>query len=724
MLTSILRSLSTGESLLITERQRLGSVNPPHIVLDCDAVTPSTMFQAGAWNRTMPNLAVFDEKFVYQNVYSGLAVEPEHRQKMHDLIIGSQGVALNQKLSQLVDQIDRHNEQIRLKGNAIPSFERGLLSVDNFCNLPVDPGIDQKIKDAEHVLLIARDQEAIRNAASFELLTLPDIDTKSIEDMLQQDLPLVDSTALARVQNHLAEIGIGGESWVSDGMKRVRADSICPFCAQNLATSTIFTHYRAYFSEEYARLKTEIDRISKEFVQSHDGTASLRFERQVNTMRERMEYWSKYIDIPSVSLDTKDISEVWAFARDQVSDTLNSKRQAPLEKISLPKETRRSIARYKRYIRQIIHVNRLLSAVITQIQVAKESQPSGSIGTLEAILSNLKSVKARHSSATDALCRDYLVEKTSKEETEQRRTAARTALDQYRSTVFPAYEIAINRYLTVFNAGFSLKVKAVSIGSGSGSTCAYEIIINQHPVAVKGKPIVGQPSFNNTLSAGDRNALALAFFFASIDSDPTLDQKVVVIDDPISSLDEHRTRTTVQEFIRLSQRTAQVILLSHSKPFLCATWELADKNSRTTLEIKRQNAGSTIASWNIHQDCITLHDQRHTLLNEYLTANNVTKQRDVATAIRPHLEAFLRVAYPEYFPPGTLLGPFIAICKQRATTGNGILNSNDISELENLTNYGNLFHHDSNPSWQSVTINDGELCGFVRRILTFVKKTI
>jgi wobble nucleotide-excising tRNase len=45
------------------------------------------------------------------------------------------------------------------------------------------------------------------------------------------------------------------------------------------------------------------------------------------------------------------------------------------------------------------------------------------------------------------------------------------------------------------------------------------------------------PSFRNTLSAGDRNALALAFFFASLERDPQRAQKIVVIDDPISSLD-------------------------------------------------------------------------------------------------------------------------------------------------------------------------------------------
>jgi len=131
----------------------------------------------------------------------------------------------------------------------------------------------------------------------------------------------------------------------------------------------------------------------------------------------------------------------------------------------------------------------------------------------------------------------------------------------------------------------------------------YNVVINNIPVAVAGgTPAPGQPAFSNTLSAGDRNTLALAFFFASLEQDPTRGSKVVVIDDPISSLDEHRTLTTVQELRRLAQQTSQVILLSHSKPFLCRVWEGADHHSRAALELVRDGDGSTIRAWEVDRD--------------------------------------------------------------------------------------------------------------------------
>jgi hypothetical protein len=95
--------------------------------------------------------------------------------------------------------------------------------------------------------------------------------------------------------------------------------------------------------------------------------------------------------------------------------------------------------------------------------------------------------------------------------------------------------------------------------------------------------------------------------------------------------------------------------------------------------------------------------------------------RDVARAIRPTLEAFLRVACPEHFPPGTLLGPFRHLCEQRVGTTQEILDRAAIDELRDLTEYANRFHHNTNPAWETEVVNDAELRGFVQRTLAFIR---
>src|SRR3546814_13586632 len=86
----------------------------------------------GAWNRSLPNVAVFDDIFIDENVYSGLSVDTEHRQRLHELILGVRGVALNDELRRELVRIEEHNAELRVRGAAIPAEARGTLASDAF----------------------------------------------------------------------------------------------------------------------------------------------------------------------------------------------------------------------------------------------------------------------------------------------------------------------------------------------------------------------------------------------------------------------------------------------------------------------------------------------------------------------------------------------------------------------------------------------------------------
>jgi hypothetical protein len=101
----------------------------------------------------------------------------------------------------------------------------------------------------------------------------------------------------------------------------------------------------------------------------------------------------------------------------------------------------------------------------------------------------------------------------------------------------------------------------------------------------------------------------------------------------------------------------------------------------------------------------------------------IQKWSIIIAVIRPILEAFLRVAYPQHFLPGNMLGQFAGLCRQRLSAGTQILSTADLQELSDLTDYANQFHHDTNPGgWRTVIINDAQLLGFVQRTLDFVKR--
>ena len=721
-LAAILKSAGTGDPAGVTERRRLGAAGQPHIVLSVAGVNRT--FQNGAWNSASPEIMVFDDAFVAANVCSGIELEAGHRENLHELILGAPGVALNAALLGHVARIEEHNRAIRQHEAAIPAATRGTLTVDQFCALPNENDVDAAIGGAERALAAARDAQAIGARAVFVSAALPAIDAASINAILGRTLGDVEAEAMARVREHLQRLGKEGEEWVARGMgflPALAADGAaepCPFCEQDLAASPLLRHYQAYFSEAYDALKAAVTDAGKSFADAHRGEVQAGFERAVREVSEARTFWSAYVELPAFELDTAAILRNWNAARDLVLTALRAKFAAPLEAAELGADALEGIAAYDRERDAVSAATAELVARNDAIALVKEQAAGANVGNAETDLARLRLIKLRHSEPTATLCQACIDEKAAKLVTEGLRDAARDALTNYRENVFPAYQQATNDYLQRFGAGF--RIDAVnSVNTRGGSSCTYSVVINQVAVPVTANE---GTSFRNTLSAGDRNTLALAFFFASLEQNAQLANAIVVIDDPMTSLDEHRSVATVQQIRALLGRVRQVIILSHFKPYLCEVWNGAGVNDRSAFLVRRDGQGSSIAEWDVRQDCITEHDKNHALVAEFVHTGNPAIERAVATALRPMLEAYLRVAYPVDFPPGKLIGPFINVCVQRLGAGDPILDQANIDELRALKDYGNNFHHDTNPAWQTQAINNQELTGFSQRVISFTRR--
>lgn len=726
-LASILRSAATGIAAFIEDRHRLTAQHPAHVVLS-ETGGASAVFQNGSWTRTIPDVVVFDDQFVAENVCSGIEIDPAHRQNLHELILGAPGVSLNTTLQQHVTAIETHNRNLKSLPDALPPAIRGRFSVDAFCAVEPRDDIKAAIEEAGRGLAAAKAADSIRTRNGFQPIDAPAFDTGALQALLGRSLPDLEAQAASRVQAHIARLGSGGENWIGEGLPRILQEAdgseTCPFCAQSLSGSSLIEHYRAYFSEAYADLKAAIVAIGQEVNKSHGGDALAAFERAVLVATQAHEFWGAFTPLPPVSIVTLDVARAWTTAREGVLAALRAKHLAPLEPSVLPAAVLAAVEDFERMRGEVAAASDALQASNEAIERIKEQTASANVVTLEADLENLRTIQRRHTRDVDAACRAYLDEKAAKAATEQARVAARAALDQYRSTVFPTYQTAINEYLRKLGAGYRVS-NVESVNNRGGSSCNYSVVINDVGVSVTS---ASGPSFRNTLSAGDRNTLALAFFFASLEQDAAnLGGKIIVIDDPMTSLDEHRNRNTLHEMRQLLARVDQMIVLSHSKPFLCPLWENAAPTLRSAFRIDRMRVNqnqdaSTITLWDVHDDCITENDRRHEQARTYLTNGDPALERNVASSLRPILEQFMRVAYPEAFPPGTLLGPFIGACERFRGTAGQLLSAADIVELRRLLDYANDFHHDSNPAWQTAVINGQELTDFCEKTLAFARR--
>ena len=82
----------------------------------------------------------------------------------------------------------------------------------------------------------------------------------------------------------------------------------------------------------------------------------------------------------------------------------------------------------------------------------------------------------------------------------------------------------------------------------------------------------------------------------------------------------------------------------------------------------------------------------------------------------------MRVAYPEYYGPGSKLGQFHDVCRQRVGTGDEIMTDADAREFRAILDYANRYHHDENAAYETEIINDAHLADFSRRTLAFMKR--
>ena len=105
-LSAIFRSLATNDPLSINERHRLGAAAQPHIVIECTGGPPPAIFQNGARNRHLRTLRSLTTHSSIKIFAQELAIGSGHRQSLHELILGSQGVALNDTLQNHVANIE------------------------------------------------------------------------------------------------------------------------------------------------------------------------------------------------------------------------------------------------------------------------------------------------------------------------------------------------------------------------------------------------------------------------------------------------------------------------------------------------------------------------------------------------------------------------------------------------------------------------------------------
>lgn len=715
-LCAVLRSLQTGDPTHILGRKTLGTADAPTIELLLDG--GQARFDGAAWSATKPEIAIFDGVFVAENVYSGEVVDIEHKRNLYRVIVGDAGVGLAAQDADLAAESRAKTGEISTASKAVQPHVPAGMKLDAFIALPQATDIAVQIEAQ------ARSVDALRQAGA--LRTRPALSEFAISGLPADFTELLDRTiddiaqdAEQRLSSHLAAhcmMGSGG-NWIADGLSH--ADDTCPFCGQDIRGLPLIAAFRAVFSERYKALAREIAAV-KAGVERDMGEAALaRLSTRAEQNNGSVEFWQKYcaIEAPALALPVEAVEAIRVLAAAAIG-LLDRKAAAPLDPITPDEDFTAARAAYDRAAAAIAAANTAIRAANVVITDKKTTADGGDLTAAEAELARLRAIQTRHRADVSGLCDAYTKLCGEKDAIEARKETVRKQLDAHTKTVVKPYERRINDYLAAFNAGFSITETKHAYPGGVAAS-SYQLVINDTAVDLGDSKTPGdRPSFKNTLSAGDRTTLALAFFLAHLERDTEAARKLVVFDDPFNSQDSFRRRQTVHEITKVARKCAQVIVLSHDATFLKQVWDKSPAADRVALSIADHRAqGSKIMPLELEHACRGRTATDIDDLQTYVTTG-AGGLLDVVRKLRVVLETHCRTTYPGSFLAGDWLGEIVRKIREG---GDAHPAQALYDELDQINGYTGQYHHGENMVDATPDqIDPSELTGFARRTLRIV----
>jgi len=629
-------------------------------------------------------------------------------------MLEEKGVELWKALNKNEDLLTSKSQEIQEKKGAITRMVSSGIGFDEFLSFSQDDEIEEKIKAKEQQLAAATQATTLKNTSYLFPLNVYSLPIPLYETVLKSTLGGLVVEAQKAIHVHIKHcMDDSGEQWLATGAPFVKGN-VCPFCGQEIKDAKLIDSYRQYFDEVYIRFKESlIDWCAglKKGCEVNHVKASL---AQADVNAARIETWSPYLtlELPEVSKESLvSLANTLVSMLDRCGQM---KMQAPLEAIAISDEVHKEIENFNAemnrlvvYNEGVMNANRLISDYKAKLTLSDAEK-------LRRELKLLQDQKTRYKNAA-ASCDAYSVLLGMKKGLEKQKSKLKEDLDAHSSKIIPAYQKGINDHLVSFGAGFKL----CNVGQnyvGKKPTSNYCIEINSTKVELGNEETpedIPMPGFGNTLSAGDKSALAFAFFLARLDRDVGLANKVIVFDDPISSLDNNRKAFTRSNILRLSATARQVIVLTHDPMY---AWELFDEAKKkklnpTAVKIVSVGEGSGLSEWNIKWETSSDHYKAYTNIDAFLNKGSPSQDglKEVVNLVRPLVEGSMRHRFPIAFDSETGLGQMIKKIREADDADAIVILKPLLSKMEQINSYGTPVHHSGRGGERTFVIDENEL---------------
>jgi len=530
------------------------------------------------------DIYVFNSDFIADHVYNGTIANI----KEFDLSVVTKEQLKNPKISQLENKIDKFN-----KDNELKNTQKGLLD-DKFKEMrgELSRELNDKISGTRfHIVnipdtAIAKKEDEVRRQLNSifsdyemsgkqeelknDIIKLKDlifdtikINLDSSKAAILKDISEISRKKVGKKLENLATVKFKKFSlneWFEDGLTLLKDDSvqkdkICPLCNSNIRNDldNLIKDYDAYFSNEYVTLIELLDSYIRTIGDDEDS-----LQKNTANLDILKAYSSKYASAK------KEAEPIRALDKQVILRSLTKLKKQLIQKkkdVSTKKIDTKLIEDFQKHITSY---NNATDKIRKKHKKLLDELENKSYDTHSLTLN-----------ARD-LCRDLLYIKFNSYDKGNQ-------IDNYKQLV---KDIKFNNK-RIFELNIKKREIVASLKNESRFINGYLKRLGVYNFTVdinKDKPEENiqihykaghiKNKFRNSLSEGEKTALAFAYFISKIkyeildNNQAEIRENIVVIDDPISSLDENRLYNTACLINEIFSDAKQLFILSHNIIFL------------------------------------------------------------------------------------------------------------------------------------------------------------
>ena len=718
---TIFRSCSMDDASLITSRSTIDGQKPQEVKLLFSNGQPVT-YANGAWSHKRNEIVVFDSDFVEKNVYSGGQVTTSQRQNLLQFALGATAVTAQQAFDVATNQLQADTQAMQQLVNTLSTHHNGL-TLQQFEATPALPDSVNIIADLNKQISDANNIASIKAKAVPDALVLPNADISSITAVCTRSINDIDVTAEAQVKAHLDKHNKPNhENWISTGNDFQNEDS-CPYCDQPLDGIALISAYKSYFNEQYRVLKIAVTSLPQQ-VDALTGPAVLqRFFAAYDQACAIAATWQSFLTFTTPTINRQSLQAKLESANAILLEMQRLKEQDILASVDVDGHQQRFDLAWADFTAELSALKQQFDVTINDINSYKATLAQVNLPQLEQALVNAQWSEYRHQQSIIDLFADLTAKRAAKVASAALKQTKKDALSAIMESTLATYQTNINTLLNDFGASFEIAKLDFNF-RGGGPRSDYHLEMRGAKIAMDGTA----PDFRTSLSESDKRTFAFAFFIASLQADPDLAKKIVVIDDPMCSLDLNRQNHTRRVIKDIHDGCQQLIVLAHDANFLRRLKQdllrptNASPNDISCIRLQATtNNYSDFGSIDLEQECETPYYKTLRKLEAYLNGTNQNHD-DVARSIRPLLEGYLHRRFPGKIPSGLMFGQVVIYINAQQVPSPLVHAQSITGELDAINAYAGKFHHDTNVNCEQETAVASEVRTYVQKAVNLIFK--